>query len=126
MGHVGPKMKENNYMKTKKTKKSSVTGTWIKSNGEQCTVKPTNGVRFTLEELQRYVGGYINIVYGHARRTRVIYVNEEGQLIGLPRNPIATNMWIGEIVGDVLVMSQDDYNIQNTDYNEQQVENPYG
>ena len=65
------------------------------------------GDAFSLEELQKYVGGLIEVVPldGHT----VMVVNEEGKLNGLPVNRAATDIYetfnhIGDfIVGDVVL-----------------------
>ena len=60
----------------------------------------------SLEELQAAVGGYIE----HVRITgrTGMYVNEEGLLMGLRTNPIATLMANKMIVGDVVVYGPGD------------------
>lgn len=75
---------------------------WIKANGEVCDVTPRNGKDFSLDELQAFVHGYIELVY--LGNDMVMVVNEEGKLLGLPRNTKATQMYpLDIIVGDVLV-----------------------
>lgn len=70
-------------------------------------VIPKNGTDFTLEEMQGYVGGYIEIV--GLNDGRLLVVNEEGKLDGLPINRGATAIWEANhgrtdiIVGDALV-----------------------
>jgi hypothetical protein len=78
-------------------------------------VKPANGKSFTLEELQGYVGGLIEMSFFHDGR--VMISNEEGKLVGLLVNVEATLLyraaWTGvsdwaardTIVGDVLICS---------------------
>lgn len=52
----------------------------------------------TLEDMQKAVGGYIEIFFrDNMEQGFDYYANEEGLLIGLPVNPFFT-----EIVGDVL------------------------
>ncbi|MGN1156869.1 MAG: DUF3846 domain-containing protein, partial [Agathobacter sp.] len=51
---------------------------------------PKNGRTFELEEMQKIVGGYIEIV--HLNDGRLMIVNEEGLLHGLPVNIEATNI----------------------------------
>lgn len=53
-----------------------------------------------LEELQGWVGGYIEAVYGYSTREArashadvTFYVNEEGKIKNLPANEIATALW---------------------------------
>jgi hypothetical protein len=80
-------------------------GTWIiHSDGTVWPVSPKNGKDFKLEEMQKIVGGIIQIV--HAQDGRIIVLHEEGKLIGLPPNVIATHLFGNPndiIVGDVLV-----------------------
>lgn len=60
------------------------------ATNDMVEVKPANGKRFTLEELQKFVGGYIEALGLHDGR--VMWLNEEGKLDGLPLNAIATDM----------------------------------
>ena len=63
----------------------------------------------TLEEMQEFVGGYIQVVKGIDGSQ--IIVNEEGKIYGLPTNVVATTFYLGEdwdddtsaMVHDVLV-----------------------
>lgn len=79
---------------------------WIKINGI-LDVEPKNGKDFSLEELQQYVGGYIQIV---DLGKECLVINEEGKLHNLPINITATNiahdagaLFLGDyIVGNVL------------------------
>lgn len=61
---------------------------WIRVDGTFQEVKPENGRRFKLDELQRFVGGYIERV--KTRDGRDMWVNEEGLLRNLPVNEVAT------------------------------------
>ena len=62
----------------------------------------------TLEELQKLVGGYIEILYSPDGKQ--IVINEEGKMQGLPINYEATKIWLGTkhwhdvIVGDAVVL----------------------
>jgi hypothetical protein len=69
-----------------------------------CT--PRNGRKFTLEELQALVGGYIEIVRipGDAGK-RVMFVDEEGRLKRLPPNVAASHLAGQLIVGSALLCS---------------------
>lgn len=77
------------------------------TNYEQ--VKP-KGETFSLEELQKFVGGYIEIIHV-ANGELCMVVNEEGKILGLPINHIATRLHIclntrpffDVIVGNVLI-----------------------
>lgn len=73
----------------------------IKSNGEFIDVFPKDGVSFQLDELQKYVGGYIEIIH-HPKEDMIAVVNEEGRLLELPYNPYASLIFGREIVGDVV------------------------
>lgn len=79
--------------------------TLIKTNGEEVEVTPKNKKHFSLEELQSFVGGYIELTETTDGRRMV--VNEEGKLSGLPFNAKATQLFVGRnydsIVGDALV-----------------------
>jgi len=74
-------------------------------------ITPANGIYFTLEELQGYVNGRIEIIPLEADdlEDRLLVVNEEGKLISLPFNLPATLIWImyyGEsdyVSGDAIV-----------------------
>ena len=74
-------------------------------------VAPANGIYFTLEELQGYVGGRIEILHLEADdlEDRLLVVHEEGKLISLHFNLPATLIWImyyGEtdfVSGDALI-----------------------
>lgn len=71
-------------------------------------VQPKNGKDFQLEELQEIVGGYIEIVSQLRTNTgEILVINEEGKLIGLPYNDVASLLYVGfppdPIVGTVLL-----------------------
>lgn len=72
---------------------------------------PKNGSTFELEELQEVVGGYIEII--RLNDGRIIIVNEEGLLQGLPVNIEATNILRRDhsttqyIVGNAIVCDAD-------------------
>ena len=84
-----------------------MTATHLKAHGSKVQVTPKNNVTFTLEELQAFVGGYIEFV--HLPHNMVLVANEEGLLMGLPPNLEATKiaqgytMIAGHIVGDCLL-----------------------
>lgn len=64
---------------------------------------PQNGEYFTLPELQSYVGGFIETIY--IDDEKMFVVNEEGNLLGLYPNALATE-YLGssiDIVGNVLI-----------------------
>jgi hypothetical protein len=81
--------------------------TWIKTDGTETTVSP-KGRFFCLEELQQFVGGWIELAYTHAGRQ--MFLNEEGKLRDLPLNLKATILYqygiLDPIVGDVVVLDE--------------------
>ena len=67
----------------------------------------------TLEQLQKLVGGYIQVIELHSQKKQMI-INEEGKLMDLPRNDTATKIFHEEyphlteydyICGDALILS---------------------
>ena len=75
----------------------------VKTNGEEIDVQPENGSDFSLGELQNIVGGLVEMIpYG---TNELMVLNEEGKLIDLPVNNVATDLVCGMdvIVGDVLL-----------------------
>lgn len=80
----------------------------LRADGTTQEIKPTKGKMFTLEELQTFVGGYIEAVH---LGKKIMMVNEEGKLQHLPPNKQATNIanqcsaiWEGDyIVGNVVI-----------------------
>jgi len=81
---------------------------FIKSNGSEVELKPENGKHFSLKELQGCVDGFIEIV--ESSDGRLIVLNEEGKLKGLPVNQKASTLYkyAGHdvIVGDVLICNK--------------------
>lgn len=77
----------------------------IKTDGTMQKVTPKNGEYFVLEELQAYVGGYIELVC--ISDDIWMYCNEEGRLEDLPVNhlvsPIAYLATGMDIRGDVIL-----------------------
>lgn len=84
----------------------------IKHDGQEQEVSPKNGKKFTLQELQGFVGGYIEPI--RLKDGRIMLVNEEGRLKKLQPNRKATNIAIDssfmyimlDIVGDVIVLDE--------------------
>lgn len=84
----------------------------IKVKGKDIEVSPANGTDFTLDELQMYVGGYIELV--NLPENRYMVVNEDGLGLKLEENTKATRFLYtcgiaptmfpnGFVRGDVLV-----------------------
>lgn len=79
--------------------------TLISANGGERVVMPANGTDFKLREVQKMIGGYVEVVY--LRDGRIMLVDEEGLLKGLPLNRAASRMAGRPIVGEALVMPND-------------------
>ena len=62
-------------------------------------VLPSNGRKFELKELQALVGGYIEAV---PNVHPIAYCNEEGRLLNLPFNELASQTFGQMLVGDVV------------------------
>ena len=86
--------------------------TLYKADGTVTKVKPA-GKKFTLEEMQALVGGYIRGVRTDAGRE--MYVNEDGFMLRLPHNSQATRqvkktLGPGDyIVGDAVVVNPGEF-----------------
>lgn len=82
---------------------------WIKADGNVVEVSPKNvGKCFTLEELKDFVGGWIECITLSPKQ--VLVINEEGKLMNLPYNAVATQIFRmafhpcdDSIVGDALL-----------------------
>lgn len=62
---------------------------WIKADGNVVEVNPKNeGECFTLEELKGFVDGWIECV--DLSPKQMLVINEEGKLLNLPYNAVAT------------------------------------
>ena len=87
-------------------------------NGTATPVTPKKKSGFTLEELQEFVGGTVDIKT--LPNGNKMYLNDNGKLDGLPKNVMASRIWQeaypideyphnndGLIVGDVLYAERD-------------------
>jgi len=90
----------------------------IKANGGVTEVKPVNGKKFSLEELQKFVagGGYIE---KYRAGNKVFIWDENGLNKRLPKNEKATDILylecegmrnVQDIVGDVLICEKSECN----------------
>lgn len=80
----------------------------IKASGEVIPVEPENGTDFKLEELNRFVEGYIEVIHPPHQDGKIMIINEEGKLKGLPYNAAATAIWThDDIVGNALLCDDD-------------------
>lgn len=78
----------------------------VKADGTTKTIEPKDGKKFSLEEMQTLVGGFIEIVRTHDDEHYMI-IDEEGKLKGKPVNFTATCLYrygdLDVVVGDALV-----------------------
>lgn len=78
-------------------------GTLLRADGTQCHVWPKKR-KFSLDELQKLVGGYIERVEIGPGLDMI--VDEEGRLKGLPQNAEATLLAGRLIVGNAFVLAR--------------------
>jgi hypothetical protein len=83
----------------------------IKPDGSKQDIAPSQGNKFSLEELQELVGGYIEIVVLSVESRRIMVIDEEGKAKGKEVNISATMLCrisssislTDFVVGDVVV-----------------------
>lgn len=76
--------------------------------GGPISVETFDGEEPGLERMQELVGGYIEVVYPRAPMPfDYTVVNEEGLLLQLPLNHLATGLAGAQYVGTVLLVSND-------------------
>lgn len=86
--------------------------TIIRSSGIKEEVQPKNPKKgWTLEEMQKIVGGYVELL--RLDDGREMYLNEDGKRLNLPRNEVAdllarkAGIAVDDfVVGDVLVCNR--------------------
>lgn len=61
-----------------------------KTTGEVIEIQPANGKKFTLEEVQQYVDGYVERV--ELKHREVLLCNEEAIVYNMPYNRKATEV----------------------------------
>ena len=79
----------------------------IKQDGTVTKVNPSNGDYFSLDELQAFVGGYIEVI--HVVGDLLMIVNEEGKLHNQGINSVANLFYLNpyeNIVGDVVLINK--------------------
>ena len=103
----------------------------LRADGTCQEIQPANGTDFQLSELQAIVGAgappgchWIEIV--HTKDGRIMVINEEGKLYGLPRNAQATALaalptpadlaQMRAILGDALILIGYDLESEEPDY----------
>lgn len=82
--------------------KAAKVANWIKVDGTIIPVVPSKGSKFTLEEVQEMVGGFVERITLPGRT--VMLVDEDGLPRGLPLNETASRLAARDIVGDVVVL----------------------
>lgn len=89
---------------------------FIKADNTVIEVQPkSKSGKYTLKELQEYVGGYIELVT-LVRHGQYMVVNEEGKIYDLPVNGFATEIALKEraimphdtINGNVIIIKQNE------------------
>lgn len=77
----------------------------IKAGKPSKTVSPANGDKFTLDELQGYVDGFIERI--DLQNGKAMYINEDGKALRLPYNATATVILKnrGCLIGDYIAGS---------------------
>lgn len=90
--------------KKKYLKNPHATSVRILASGSVIPISPANGRHFSLEELQGFVDGSFELV--NLPGGRIMVVNEEGLMIGLPLNAAASKMAGTHIMGNVAVISR--------------------
>lgn len=83
--------------------------TLVKENGDKVEISPANGKMFELEEVQKLVGGYIEII--RLGKGDLMIIDEEGKLKDKQINSVATMVAYKRhaihpcdcIVGDVVI-----------------------
>lgn len=79
-------------------------GTLIRVDGTVETFLPSKGKKFSLEEVQKLVGGYVERLRVPEPGGAVLLVDEEGIPKGLPLNRNASEVAGREIYGDALLL----------------------
>lgn len=64
----------------------------IPHDGPATVIHPANGKKFTLEEMQKFVGGYFELI-ATMRDGRRLFMNEDGKQLRLPENKQATQLF---------------------------------
>ena len=81
---------------------STDTNVIMHEDGRITPIAPKNGSEYTLEELQGFVGGFIELV--PMSKSRYAVVNEEGMFLGLDINSGASLLLGTAIVGPCVVV----------------------
>lgn len=87
----------------------------IEVTGDIKPVQPTNGESFKLDEAQKMVGGYVEVI--RLTNNQILLINEEGKLEALGRNAYATQLALASraiypndyIVGSVVLCNDQEF-----------------
>lgn len=83
--------------------KSDLNATLLLPDGTSHPCEPTQGRHWTLAELQKHVGGFIELVAVPSQPGMVLVVDDEGNLKGLALNLTATGLAGKPIVGPAVL-----------------------
>lgn len=91
----------------------------LKASGEIVLITPKDGKEFSLPEMQKYVGGYIEVLNPPGCPGSYMIVNEEGKFQQPPfaKNQLASDLWQAgcdpdsdrasdDVVGDVMLIQK--------------------
>lgn len=86
----------------------------VKADGQVLDICPANGTNFRLQEVQKLVDGYVELVT--ADKDTFFLMDEEGKLKTKPINHVATKMLADKIgfnqhllVGDIVICNQSEF-----------------
>lgn len=79
----------------------------VKADGTIKEYPPADGKQFTLKEMQKAVGGLIEVVPSWRGEDTLMFANEEGLIIGLPLNQLSVELTGSPLVGDLLVVPKE-------------------
>ena len=90
----------------------------MQPDGNVEDVKPNTGPTFTLDELQKHIGGSVEKI-PCTINTRILLVDEDGKIKGLPMNEAVTELCrlyeairpADYIVGPVLILSAEEFGL---------------
>ena len=87
--------------------------TFISVNGKTNEISPKNGSDFSLEEMQEYVGGYVEVL--DLDDDNIMIIDEEGKLKGKEINKLATLKYLDVygfsdiIVGNAVICKSEEF-----------------
>lgn len=88
--------------------------TLYKTDGTIEEITPAKGKKFKLEEAQKYVGGYVELL--HLKKREMFICNEEGIILNLPYNANATKKlkevfgpFAQQLYGDIILCKTNEF-----------------